>query len=273
MPLIQWIMQNLDQRGEGVLAAGNADIQALYYETATGQALLSGEAVEFVVSPGQLAGVKAGGSALYNKIINVFGTGGLKASGKANLKTFKRKKINYLPGQEVYKCKNKWIVVSFSYSSVNSEPKYQVKNGYTNSSFFESEITPEPVILYNEDCDFEEDYPVFAGEQLVGIPSEEIFGIDPALIARRIATLEKPPSNYPVYEGLKLIQINNYIISKCKSFTAVNSVSNNFPVYSGGKLIQKSQLNDERLEKLIDISDIPEYNFPVYSGRKKVQQN
>ena len=273
MPLIQWIMQNLDGRASGVLAAGNANIQALYSETATGQALLSGESVEFVVSPGQLSGVKAGGSALYNKIVNVFGTGGLKLSGKTPLKTFKRKKIDYLPGQEVYKCKNKWIIVSFSYSSTNSEPKYEVKNGYTTNTFYESEISSEPVILYNEDCDFEENYPVFAGEQLIGVPSEEIFGIDEEIIARRISLLQKPPSNYPVYEGLKLIQINNYIINRCKAFSSVNSTISNLPVFSGGKLIQKTTFSEERLADIIDISEIPEYNFPVFSGRKKVQQN
>lgn len=126
MPLIQWIMQNLNQTQQqtGVVVGGTSSVYKKIFVDANG-------------------GVLVNGSANVDKRVFKL-SGGVVLSGTALVerRANKRRRIKYNIGQTIYdKNGNPWIVSGFKYI-YPGEPVYSVFNGYKNQIFKESMLFP-----------------------------------------------------------------------------------------------------------------------------------
>lgn len=127
MPLIQWIMQNLQKKiPVGVEIGGEAEKRTIYNVlSAGGGVVLNGTAIEMLM-PG-FEGVVVSGQATISKLVFLFGLGGAKLSGTGLIQTgfVNRKRVDYGIGDTVIYCRQKFVVIGVK---ISFEPIYLCKN-------------------------------------------------------------------------------------------------------------------------------------------------
>lgn len=144
MPLIQWIMQNLqvlNKMSGGVEANGEALIEKLSNLTSSGGVVVNGNSDSIVISFKN--GVEVGGDADSKFIFNVDSTGSVVIDGSAlsevarNLGAF----VNYLPGDKVYLANGQPYIVQGFYYDITKVILYELFNGSDVLFVEESELT------------------------------------------------------------------------------------------------------------------------------------
>lgn len=146
MPLIQWIMQNLQKKiPVGVKTGGEAELSTVYNLLSSGGVELSGESINILV-PG-FEGVIVGGQATARKLSNLFGLGGVQISGTALIQTgfVNRKRVDFAIGDTVVFCRQKYVITGIR---IATEPIYFCKNYNGIFKFYQSQLTSCPVINY-----------------------------------------------------------------------------------------------------------------------------
>lgn len=191
MPLIQWIMQNLQLPQGGAVGGGTALVQQ----------------TSFLIPSG---GVQAGGDSFYNKISRIIARGGAKGGGEAGFESssVNRKRVKHLSGDVVYdNCNKSWVVISFQFAS-SGEQRLNLTNNVTQKVLFESEISDQPIYVLGEGfCNSSiANLPVFSGRKLVSFGSNDIFD-QSNLVESKIRSLSGPANNFPVYAGRRKVKL------------------------------------------------------------------
>jgi hypothetical protein len=129
MPLIQWIMQNLQPTSDGVVVDGVALVKKLINQIGNGGVEVSGTAENIVIISRE--GVVINGFASVSQTQNYAFTGGVVVDGAAFVEISKefKKKIQYLPGETVYfnSQYNTYTVLGFYYD-LDDKIKYEIAN-------------------------------------------------------------------------------------------------------------------------------------------------
>lgn len=149
MPLIQWIMQNLQPTNFGVVADGVALVQKLMQVVAAGGATISGVSDSFVIKIGK--GVVIDGFATVETELNVTTTGGVELSGAAELEfnAVLRKILPYSVGDTVYLSDGQQYTILAFYWDLDMELTYQIENFATTSWVPVSLLYPDRSIYLN----------------------------------------------------------------------------------------------------------------------------
>jgi len=217
MPLIQWVMQNLGVKKEGVLVGGESQIRIVRDILISGGIVVAGDSIEKYFTSN---GVKVGGDALLNSIFNILVTGGAEVGGSSKIQFSKVYKTsnNYSIGDLINYCNSTGIVVGFSLSSY-SEAEYVISKFSKRIIIKESEIS---------------------GLQI---------GLDPNLIQTKINYINyliNNPKNYNVVDGQIVLENQE---QKFKYFceneisNKINKMSNfvkNYPVFKNKTIVQES---------------------------------
>lgn len=129
MPLIQWIMQNLQPTSEGVIVDGVALAQRLINKIGSGGVEVAGDAENIIIKFKE--GVVIDGFATVSHIQNYTFSGGVVLDGAAFdeiAKEFK-KKITYLPGDTVFfsASPTPYTVTGFYYD-LDDKIRYEIAN-------------------------------------------------------------------------------------------------------------------------------------------------
>lgn len=136
MPLVHWIMQNLQPLSEGILVDGVALAQRLINKIADGGVEVAGDAENIIIKFKE--GVEIDGFAPVSLVQNYVFSGGVEVDGAAFIEMTKdlKEKVAYLPGDICYlgNCPQPYTVLGFYYD-LNSEIKYEIANS-SNSSLF-----------------------------------------------------------------------------------------------------------------------------------------
>lgn len=140
MPLIQWIMQNLQPSSNGVLVDGAAMVEKLMNVVAAGGATISGISDNYVIKTND--GVIIDGFSPVQADYNITTTGGVEISGEAFLSfdSILRKLLPYNLGDTVYTADGLQYSVLGFYWDLDAELTYEITDG--NKSFF----TPQSLI-------------------------------------------------------------------------------------------------------------------------------
>ena len=140
MPLIQWIMQNLQPTANGVVVDGVAMVEKLMNVVAAGGATISGVSGNYVITTND--GVKIDGFSPVQADYNITTTGGVEISGEAFLSfdSVLRKLLPYSLGDTVYTEDGLQYSVLGFYWDLDAELTYEITDG--NKSFF----TPQSLI-------------------------------------------------------------------------------------------------------------------------------
>jgi hypothetical protein len=143
MPLIQWIMQNLqplNKMSGGVEANGEALIERLSNLVSSGGVIINGDSESIVISFKN--GVEIGGNSDLQAIFNIDSTGSVVINGSAlsevakNLGVF----VNYLPGDTVYLATGQPYIVQGFYYDITKVILYELFNGSNVLFVEESEL-------------------------------------------------------------------------------------------------------------------------------------
>lgn len=136
MPLIQWIMQNLQPTSEGVIVDGVALAQRLINKISSGGVEIAGDAENILIKFKQ--GVVIDGFATVSHVQNYTFTGGVEVDGAAFVELAKelKKSITYLPGETVYFGSSPvpYTVLGFYYD-LDAKIKYEITNPNKPSAF------------------------------------------------------------------------------------------------------------------------------------------
>jgi hypothetical protein len=204
MPLIQWVMQNLSSNLGGAVAGGSATVSG-----------------GFLIVP--KGGATASGKALYQKVFSIIPSGGALLGGKSSIEerygVNTTRKILHLPGDIVYDETNKpWIVVSFEFSTSNSEAKYNINNNIKNEFLYDSQITDffsdylnylekETLDKINSLSNQPEYSRNLLGMRKISFEDKKTTKKDTLSFDKIIAELKtKPLENLPTYSGKRIIK-------------------------------------------------------------------
>jgi hypothetical protein len=140
MPLIQWIMQNLQPTAAGVLVDGVAMVEKLMNVVAAGGGTVSGVSDNYIIKIRN--GVVIDGFSPVQADYNITTTGGVEISGEAFLSfdSVLRKLLPYSLGDTVYTEDGLQYSVLGFYWDLDAELTYEITNG--NTTFF----TPQSLI-------------------------------------------------------------------------------------------------------------------------------
>lgn len=155
MPLIQWIMQNLQKKiPHGVEVGGKADKNIIFNALISGGVVVNGSAEENL-SPG-FEGVLVGGEATLLKLSFLIGMGGVRLGGTSptQKKFVTRKRVDYQIGDFVYFCNQKFVVTGVR---GGQEPIYSCRSPRGVFKFYQSQLQACPslnadFILRQLDC-------------------------------------------------------------------------------------------------------------------------
>lgn len=129
MPLIQWIMQNLQPSTESVVVDGVALVNRLINKIGNGGVEVAGDAENIIIKFKE--GVQIDGFASVSHVQNYTFTGGVVVDGAAFEEIAKelKKSIAYLPGDTVYlsSSPSPYTVLGFYYD-LDSKIKYEIAN-------------------------------------------------------------------------------------------------------------------------------------------------
>ena len=128
MPLIQWIMQNLQPQKFGVVIDGVALVEKLMQAVASGGATISGTANEYVIRINN--GVVIDGFSTVQADLNITTTGGVEISGAAELSfnSVLRKVLPYTIGDTVYLSDGQQFTILGFYWDLDAELTYEISN-------------------------------------------------------------------------------------------------------------------------------------------------
>ena len=134
MPLIQWIMQNLQPTANGVVVDGVAMVEKLMNVVAAGGATISGVSGNYVITTND--GVIIDGFAPNEAEFNSQFTGGVELNGEAFLsfESILRKIIPYSLGDKVYMDNGLEYMVLGFFWDLDAELKYEITN-YNETMF------------------------------------------------------------------------------------------------------------------------------------------
>jgi len=145
MPLVQWIMQNLQPlvAEQGVVLDGVAIVKTLANLLGSGEVLLSGNADVFVLQANK--GVKIDGFAEVAAEFNVVSTGEVLLNGEAAVEFIRivKNRITYLPGDTVYTADGKMYTVIGFYHDVSDHVRYEITNSFETGYFYEEQLFPD----------------------------------------------------------------------------------------------------------------------------------
>ena len=148
MPLIQWIMQNLQPQKFGVVVDGVALVEKLMQAVASGGATISGTANEYVIKV--INGVVIDGFSTVQADLNITTTGGVQISGAAELSfnAILRKVLPYTIGDTVYLVDGQQYSILAFYWDLDAELTYQITNFNTTSYVPVSLLYPDRSAFY-----------------------------------------------------------------------------------------------------------------------------
>jgi hypothetical protein len=134
MPLIQWIMQNLQPTSPDVLVDGASMIEKLINVASSGGATISGQSGNFIITTKK--DVVIDGFSTVQADYNITTTGGVEISGEAFLSfdSVLRKLLPYSLGDTVYTEDGLQYSVLGFYWDLDAELTYEITNG--NTTFF-----------------------------------------------------------------------------------------------------------------------------------------
>jgi hypothetical protein len=142
MPLVQWIMQNLTIPAGGVEIDGVALVKKLVTQIGSGGVEISGTASEILIKAGK--GVLIDGLVQVDSTYNVTTSGGVELSGDAfnEVVAILRKRINYMPGDQVYTTAgcSPYFVQSYYYD-IDDRIKYEICNGLECKFVYDYDLT------------------------------------------------------------------------------------------------------------------------------------
>lgn len=143
MPLIQWIMQNLqvlNKMSGGVEANGSALIEKLVNITSTGGVLINGNADSVVIAASK--GVDVSGAAGVTSSFNIDSEPRVVLNGAAatELIKFLSQVVTYLPGDTVYLATGEPYIVQGFYYDITKVILYEIFNGTTVLFVEESQL-------------------------------------------------------------------------------------------------------------------------------------
>lgn len=129
MPLIQWIMQNLQPVSEGVIVDGVALAQRLINKIGSGGVEVAGDAENIIIKFRQ--GGEIDGFATVSHVQNYVFSGGVVVDGAAFDEIGKefKKKISYLPGDTVFLAASPtpYTILGFYYD-LDDKIRYEIAN-------------------------------------------------------------------------------------------------------------------------------------------------